>query len=253
MIADGAQGTVTIWKSGRKGLYADDHGVTVRNPASRPRRFAWPEISRFEEGGGYDSHTGSYIWTLVIVLHTGQKVSACPGWYGAHTLNTVAAVRQVAERYGIPADLAGVPMKDGRPARRGLYHDPGGQAGLRYWDGRQWSPLLPPGIVKPRSVTLQESPASWSALPMADGPWTYGAARATRLMVWFIVFAAVSALLVAGALVVQRRWDHGTNSDPSILVWMGAAVFAVWTLRAWMGRRFFLKLERAVKEARSDS
>ena len=121
MTVDDAPGTVTICKHGRMGLYADDHGVTVRNAMSRARRFAWAEISRFADGRWLVE--GEYVWRLVIVLHTGRKVPV-----GCTVMRpipeTLTAVRQVAERYGIPADLAGVPMKRGRPAQRRLYHDP---------------------------------------------------------------------------------------------------------------------------------
>ncbi len=247
MTADDADGAVTIWERGRRGLYADDHGVTVRNSASRTWRFAWADVSRFEEGGRYDSQSGGYTWTLFVVLHTGQKVTAWFGWYGADVPKIVTAVRQVAERYEIPADLAGVPAKDGRPARRGLYHDPGGQAGLRYWDGSQWSPLLPPDLVRPRSATPEKSPESWSVLPTADGHWTYAAARATRLTVWCIVLAAASAVLVPVSQVVHQRWDRGPDNDPSALVWFAVVFLAVWALRAFMDRRFFRKLDQAAR------
>src|SRR5215469_15249413 len=167
MAAGDTSGTVTIWRSGLKGLYADDHGVTVRACACRVRRIAWAEIDRLEEGGGYDNQNGRYVWGLVVVRRTGLKVSAINGWHGSDAPAIATAVRQVAEPHGIPADLAGVPMRDGRPVGRVLYHDPGEQAGLRYWDGSQWSPLLPPDIVRPRSITLPRSPAPWSALPTA--------------------------------------------------------------------------------------
>lgn len=175
----------------RTGLYADDHGVTVRNFGSRARRFAWAEVSHFADGSRYGE--GDYRWVLQIVLHTGREVtapvSAAP--------ETLAAIRQVAERYGKPADLAGVPVKKGRPARRGLYHDPGGRAGLRYWDGRQWSPLLPPEASKWSSRTVGGGPGSWSLLPTADGRWTYAATQATRWTVWSAAFAVASAALLA--------------------------------------------------------
>lgn len=50
MAVDDALGTVTICRRGRLGLYADDHSVTVRNAASRTRRFAWAEVSHFADG-----------------------------------------------------------------------------------------------------------------------------------------------------------------------------------------------------------
>jgi hypothetical protein len=244
MAVGDTSGTVTIWERGRRGFYADEHGVTVANSARRVRRLAWAEISRFQEGGGYDPESGGYIWAVVIVLHTGEKVSAVNGWYGSDAADIATAVTQVAERHGIPADVAGVPMKDGRPVRRGLYHDPGGQAGLRFWDDSQWSPLLPPDIAKPGSVLLPESPVFWSKLPTADGHWTYPKLRARRLMVWSAVFGTVSAALMVAALLLHRRL-HGNTA----FVWMVAVVPGVWAVRALNARRFLLKLDRAARQA----
>src|SRR5215472_1932730 len=161
MTADDTSGAVTLWKGGRRGLYADDHGLTVQYSARRIRTIAWPEISGFEETGGYDSQSGGYLWGLSILLHNREKVGAIIGWHGPHAPEIAAAVGQVAERHGIPANLAGVPMRSGQPARRGLYGDPSGQTGFRYWDGSQWSPLLPADIAGRTSVMLRESPDSW--------------------------------------------------------------------------------------------
>jgi hypothetical protein len=109
MTVDDAPGIVAIYRRGRTGLYADDHGVTVRNPASRTRRVAWAEISCFVDGSRMSE--GSYFWVLHIVLHTGQRVMVMV----PPTPETLAAIRQVAARYGIPADLAGIPVKKGTP------------------------------------------------------------------------------------------------------------------------------------------
>jgi hypothetical protein len=127
--------------------------VVVRSSASRTERFAWAEISRFADGGGQADaqNGGGYYWVLLIVLHTGREVPVDCTTTGERgpTPGTIAAIRQAAERYGIPADLAGIPMENGKPPSPDLYEDPGGQAGLRYWDGTQWSPLLPPDLRKP--------------------------------------------------------------------------------------------------------
>lgn len=115
---------VTICKRGRQGLYADDYGVTVRNWHGSELRFAWSEISRFADG----SRTGEDVqWVLLIVLHTGRTIDVgCT--LARPTPEMLDAVRHVAARYEIPADLTGVPTeKDGRPAERGLYEDPGGR------------------------------------------------------------------------------------------------------------------------------
>jgi len=125
----------------------------------------------------------------------------------APTPETLTAIRQVADRYAIPADVTGVRLEPG------LYHDPGGQPGLRYWDGTHWSPLLPPDVAKPKAV--QESPACWPALPMDDRPWTYPAARVKYWTAWFAALAAVSAVLLAAGLVVELWWDRGMHRHAS--------------------------------------
>jgi len=241
--ARAASGTMTICEGQGLFLLADDAGVIVRNFYGRTRRIAWTEISHFADGRY--TKEGVTGWQLFIVLRTGKRVRVTSSVL-APADEVVAAVREAAQPHGIPADLAGVPVKKGQPVR-GLYDDPGGRAGVRYWDGTQWSPLLPPDVTK--RGTVRKSPGSWSALPTAEGRWTYAATRATRLAAWSAVFATVCAVLVASALMVHMRWDHGRNDDPSVIVWMGVVVFAVWALRAFLGRRFFLKLDEAAKGA----
>jgi hypothetical protein len=106
MTIDDAQGTVTIWHPDGAVLHADDHGVTVRTDFGGQRRVAWAEISRFEDRVGFDSEAGRHFWKLVIVRHKGWKVAAYR-MYGAPPAETVTAIRQIAERYGIPANVAG--------------------------------------------------------------------------------------------------------------------------------------------------
>ena len=242
MTVDDPPGTVTIYRRGRTGLYADDHGVTVRNPLSRTRRVAWADISCFADGSGMKE--GNYFWVLHIVLHTGETVTAS----ARPAPETLAAIRQVAASHGIPADLAGIPAKKGRPAIRGLYEDPGGREGLRYWDGRVWSPLLPLDIGKPR--TVGRGPGSWLALPTAEGRWTGAKTAATREAVQFAITAAISAGLVAWGLLIELGLYRGTHHGHwPVGVWLSvyafAALFAFMALASWRYRKFLLKLDEA--------
>lgn len=167
--------------------------------------------------------------------------------FGSPTPETLTAIRQVAERYGIPADLAGVPMKKGRPAQRALYHDPGGQAGLRYWDGRQWSPLLPSDVGKWSSRLVRKSPGSSQALSTAEGRWTYAASQATRWTAWLAVFAAASAALLAAGLAIELWWDPGTHHR-HLNGWAFCAfgaLPALYAYMAWRNRRLYRKLDEA--------
>jgi Protein of unknown function (DUF2510) len=169
----------------------------------------------------------------------------------------VAAVREAAQTHGIPADLTGLPVKSGgRPAVRGLYDDPGGQAGLRYWDGRQWSPLLPADIGESRSENAQKAPDSWSELPTANGRWTYAAAAARRATVLSAVGAAISAALLTWAWLIQLGLYHlGWHGDFGVGGWFSvglfAALFALTVRRSWRERKFFLKLDAAAGPASS--
>src|SRR5215467_3934389 len=126
MDSGDAPGTVTICARGRMGLYADDLGVTLRRSASRADRFGWAEISRFADGCAEGERGPVREWVLLIVLHTGREVPVA--W--AARPDTLEAVREVAGRHAIPAELTGVPMKDGLPPAPGLYQDPGGQPAL---------------------------------------------------------------------------------------------------------------------------
>jgi Protein of unknown function (DUF2510) len=167
------------------------------------------------------------------------------------TPGTIAAIMQAAERYGIPAELAGIPMKNGKPPDPDLYKDPGGQAGLRYWDGTQWSPLLPPDLRKPRSVTARESVGAWSALPMAEGPWTYAAARAKYWTAWLASLGAVSVVLLSVGLLTELWWDRGAHPrhwSGSVWFVLGAVV-ALHALHPWRARRWFLKLDKAANDS----
>jgi hypothetical protein len=244
-----APGTVTIFDRGWNSLQADDHGLTVRN-GPRVRRFAWAEVSRLADGSVYNQ--GHYDWALLIILHSGRKVRV----HGARSSSTPLVVNHVARRHGIPADVTGVPAKGERPpsrvtgvpakgerpASRGLYQDPGDRAGLRYWDGRQWSPLLPPEVSKSR--TARKGPASCSALPMAEGRWTYAAtAEARRQAVWLVVYAAASAAFLISGLVTDLSWV-------GFFFGVLAALIAV---RGWENRKFLLKLDEAAKRVLDSS
>jgi len=248
MTVDDASGIVTICKRGRIGLYADDHGLTVRNPLSRARRLAWAEISCFADGStGKDQ--GHYSWVPHVVLRTGQKIPVtCTE--RAHTPEILAGVRQVAERYGIPADLAGVPVKKGRPAEHGYYEDPGGRAGLRYWDGRQWSPLLPPDAAKREPV--RKSIGSWSALPTAKGRWTGADWLARRAAVRSAIAAIVSAGLLAWGPLNESGLYRGTHhAQMSAGAWLGdygaAVLFALVARASWRNRKSYLKLDEVAR------
>ena len=242
-------GCVTICTG--QGLYlrADETGLLVRNfyfgRASRIR-IAWTAISHFADGAY--TKEGATSWMLVIVLRTGKQVKVLSSVLGPPSY-VVAAVKEASQRHGIPADLAGVPMKNRGPHQRGLYEDPGGQAGVRYWDGAQWSPLLPRDVGHTRAV--QKSERSWSTLPIAEGHWTYPATQANSRTVLVAIIAAASAAMLAGGLAKVLWWDGALHhKDPTNSGWFFVCcggLAALFVLKAWGSRKFFLRLDEAGK------
>jgi hypothetical protein len=254
--AGGASGTVIICKAQGLFLRADDAGLLVRNFYGRTHRIAWTEISHFADGSYTNQDVTS--WELVIILRTGKRIRVASS-RAASAGEVVAAVREAAQPHGIPANLSGIAAKKhGQPALRGLYQDPGGQPGWRYWDGRQWSPLLPPDIDESRTKDAPKVPDSWSALPTADAGWTYGATHARSLAVRSAVAAAIAAALLAWALLIQlglsHLWWHGSFGVGGwFSVGIFAAGFALIARRRWRERKFFLKLDEVANRASARS
>ena len=236
MTVDDASGAVTF-RSPKAALLADDLGVTVRNSGKRTRRLAWSEISHFADGHHEESEGGRF-WALEIVLRSGPAISAKGTRAVVGAPETLAALRQLAERHGIPADLTGVRMSGGRPHDRGLYKDPGGRAGLRYWDGKQWSPLLP--LAAGNGERVGHSIECWATLPAAKEDWGHAAAQAARWKVWVVVMGILTAALVVAGLVagVWWRWYDAYG-------WfLGAGLPGLFLWGTWAEWHRFRKLEK---------
>jgi hypothetical protein len=247
MTVDDLPGRVTICTRGRSSLSADDLGVTAQNFPGHPRRFLWSEISRFADGRQAAGDSPPANWVLDIVLHSGQTYSVDCTRAGSAAPETLAAIRQVAERHGIHADLTGIVMaSDGRPDSEGLYEDPWGQAGVRYWDGKQWSPLLPSdhGI----SMSVWQSTARWTELPVAEASWTYPARRVKFYRIWVGVCTALTLIILAVGLTTgllghwsdNERWGVACAGIPGFLL-----------VLAWFGLRQSKQLEK-VASAKAD-
>jgi hypothetical protein len=251
MTTENAQGAVTIYERGRKGLYADDLGVSVRYSSFSVTRFTWAKIERFADGRLLTQ--GGYCWVLVIVLRTGRRIPVSfTQRMGEADPEMLAAIRKVADSHEIPADLTGAPMTDdGQPVTTGLYKDPGGRNALRYWDGTQWSPLLPLRLAKAGwgwDRTKGKTAGSQSDFPVAEGRWDYAAVHARRWAVWLAFWAAVTAALLAVGFTIWLGWDHGSSHryvNPRD--WFIAALCAVAIACAIPGRAwtFYRKVDKA--------
>ena len=229
-----ADGTAIIYGNKDVGLSADDDGITVRR-GRRVERFGLDEISCFRNrlaiGLG-----------LEIVLRAGRTIHV-PALIELTDGELAEAIGQLALHHDVHADLTGPPP---RPAGTGVYQDPWGEAGVRYWDGKCWSPLLP------RSVARRAKPAegSWSQLPVAEGAWTHAADQAKLIGKISAAVTAAAAAFVAVGLTVELVWDRGAHPRHwSEAVWFGAAASLAPTLaQAWLGYRWYRKLDIAARD-----
>ena len=122
----------------------------------------------------------------------------------------------------------------------GLYADPGGQAGIRYWDGREWSPLLPADLASGR----QAPKFLGQALPSPPDPGgcrLYAASQARRLTVRFKVLVAAAILTLPVVAVILSWLTYSGASIPVLLAFMA--------FRIWKVREAFVRHEQAARAA----
>jgi len=201
------------------------------------------------------------VWALGVVLRDGRVVTASGTSRGQRDARpeTLAAIRQAAERHAIPAELTGTAAKQGSressresPANPGLYPDPGGQPGLRRWDGRTWSPFLlqaDPASGKPGRV---KAPAEvWSPLAGSEPQRSDAADRVRRAGIVFAVWLAVTAVAAAVTVALYARDLSKPQADFSLaVVALSATVLAL--VMAWGAgerRKNLRKIDQAGKAA----
>ena len=242
------------WRGWRMGLRLDDQGVTVRN-FFHSYQFGWPEVRRFADGSVNGGNDGR-LWALSVVLNDGRVITASGTSRGRRDARPQALteIRQAAERHAIPVALTGTAMKQGSPgspANPGRYPDPGGQAGSRYWNGREWSPFLQPDPATGGPGEKKAPAEVWSPIPGSEQQWHDAAARARRagiaLTAWLAAAAAVAAVMVA----LYARDLSQPHADFTAAVWALIATF-FGLLKAYSAgatRRHFKKVGRAAQAA----
>jgi uncharacterized protein DUF2510/putative regulator of septum formation len=222
----------------------------------RTYRIGWPEVRCLADGSVHGGQAGR-LWALGIVLRDGRVVTASGTANGKRDARpeTLTAIRQAAERYAVPAELTGTATGRGSresPANPGLYPDPGGQPGLRRWDGRQWSPFLlraDPASGKPGGG---KAPAEvWSPLAGSPPQWHDAAGRVRRAGIVFAAWPGVTAVAAAVTVVLYTRDLSKPQADFTLAVFaLIAAAFALMmTFGAWARRKNSKKIDLAGKAA----
>lgn len=225
------------------GTRFDDHGIRVRKYFST-RRFGWPEVSHFADGG-WINDGDDQRWVLDIVLRDGRTVTTGATSSGKTARpRQLAAIRQAAARYGIPAELTGEAVTEERPV--GLHPDPGGQPGLRRWEGTEWSPWLRPDPGR-GAASGKPAPAEvWSPLPGTEEQWHGAGSQARRAGAWSAAIFALAVIILAWAGLLA--WRDGTGGIFGIVFSVG--VFALSAAVASLGMvQYYRKIARASQAA----
>ena len=225
------------------GTRFDDHGIRVRKYFST-RRFGWPEVSHFADGG-FVNDTDDHRWVLHIVLRDGRTVTTSATSSGRTARpKQLAAVRQAAARYGIPAELTGEAVTGERLT--GLYPDPGGEPGLRRWDGIEWSPFLQPHPGSGRPLGGKAPAEVWSPLPGTEEKWAAADSQARRAGALSAALFALAVVAWAGAGLLL--WRDGTGGSFDIA--FSVAVLVLTAAVSSLGMvQYYRKLARASQAA----
>jgi hypothetical protein len=241
---------VTIFQRGRDRLYADDKRVMVYTRGSGTHRLKWARVTGFADGGVWKH--GEYVWQLDIVTRTGWK-KAVPCTAGAFTPELLAGLREVAARHGVPVDVEGVAPPAGPPETQGFYEDPGGADGMRYWDGRLWSPLLPADIRRPwPPMKIRKSVPSWASLPVDDEPWKHASRQAQGTTASAVLAGALSVGLLGWTLLTVAGVIPPPDQQTGPAEWLLTDAFALgylfWARWLWRAGRFYRALDKAVRD-----
>jgi hypothetical protein len=247
-----------VWgcaRAWRIALRLGEGGVTVRN-FYRTYRISWSKVSCFADGSVTRGEHGR-VWALDVVLRDGRVVTASGTVGGKRDARpeTLAAIGRAAERYVIPAELTGTAAKRGSrgsPANPGLFPDPGGQPGLREWDGKEWSPFLlraDPASAKPDRV---EAPAEvWSPLAASDPQRRDAAGRVRRAGIMFAVWLAVTAAAAAVTVTLYAQDLSKPQADFTLaaLALSATGCALAMACSAWTSRKKLRKIDKASKAA----
>jgi hypothetical protein len=228
---------------GRAQLRMDENGIRVKNPGwadGVKRVISWDEVRWLRDGARLSRRTR---WALEIVLKDGVVVrsEASASGTAAAVPQVLQAIRQAARDHAVPAVVTGRPVErcgPGIPPKAGLYPDPGGEPGLREWNGTEWSPVLRTDPADADSGGTGELATRWSPLPkQAQQQHAEGAAkeagdlrRGAGALVVLALAAAVSALVMLG---IACTWlgppGAGVSDGAKTAVWVTGLFLALCT------------------------
>lgn len=239
-----AYALVWLVRAMRMEFVAGPDGITVRHTRTT-RTLGWSEVDSFIDAF-IPANQGGAQWALGVKTTDGSILVAEMTTNGKPQGReiTVQALRAVAWRYGVGAQLTGEAGNNGNPTRAGWHPDPGGAPGERIWNGAMWGPVR-------RHPDPQGEGAFESWDPVGDPATAFElyttearAARKTRNR-----WVAITVVVTIIACVLWASENHKGGSFTFAAVTFAAAAFCVW--RTWGLNKEAQALERIVSLARS--
>jgi hypothetical protein len=128
-------------RSLRMEFVAGPEGIVIRG-TKKTRRLPWSEVDSFIDAF-IAGDQGRIAWALGIKTIDGSIVVADMTGNGKARgrESTVQALRSIAWRHGIEAQLTGDAANSSTPTKAGWHPDPGGADGVRFFTGAIWGPV----------------------------------------------------------------------------------------------------------------
>jgi hypothetical protein len=225
----------------RAELRMDAHGLKVKNPwwtLEGKHVIGWDEVRWVRDNPRFSRRTR---WMLEIVLKNGSTVQSAASSNRTPSADpqTLEAIRRAARHHAIPAVLTGRPVErwyaEGSMPKAGLYPDPGGEPGLRDWDGTEWSRLLHTEPAAPVPGGTDDLTTTWSPLPkQAQQQHAESAAAALKVQQSNVRFLRVLTWIVVGLLVAGFDIACSWLATPGAGIPGGVQAAAVWATNLFL-------------------
>jgi Domain of unknown function (DUF4190) len=239
-----AYALVWLLRGLRMEFVAGPDGIVIRD-AQTTRTLAWSEVDSFVDAF-IPVNQGRAQWALGVKTTDGSIVIAQMTANGKPQgpAGTVQALRTVAYRHGVRAQLTGDAANNGDPTSAGWHSDPDGKPGERLFNGAMWGPIR--RHPDPRGQGTLES---WD--PIGDPTaalelFTAEARAASKKRNRWIAITVVVTII---ACALWGSEDHRGGSFTLSAIAFGAAALCAWlTWGCWKEAR---ALERIVALASS--
>ncbi len=222
-----AYALVWIVRGLRMEFVAGPDGITIRD-AQKTLRLTWSEVDSFVDAF-IPVNQGRAQWALGVKTTSGEVILAQMTANGKPQgrASTVQALRTVAWRYAIGAQLTGEAGSQDRPDKAGWHPDPDGKAGERFFNGATWGPIRRHADPRVPGPTFESWDPRGDATTALELYTTEARAQAKKRNKW----VAITTLVLIVACTLWGSEDHKGGHFTFAALAFAAAAACAW--RAW--------------------